>query len=104
MPRRTRTFELLHPEVWPALELLVEPVTRGGPKSALRWTCKSTQILSTELLSQGIEISDRTVAKLLRDHGYSLAHLVRGSSVVRAHTRLREPRLRGFLPNSAILE
>jgi hypothetical protein len=68
-----RPFELLYPEVWPALELLVDPVTRGDPESALRWTCKSTQILSTELLSQhGIEISDRTVAKLLRDHGYSL--------------------------------
>jgi Rhodopirellula transposase DDE domain len=67
-----RPFELLHPEVWPALELLVDPVTRGDPESALRWTCKSTQVLSTELLSQGIGISDRTVAKLLRDHGYSL--------------------------------
>jgi hypothetical protein len=73
--RRTsgkRPFELLNPEVWPALELLVDPVTRGDPESALRWTCKSTQILSTELSSQGIGISDRTVAKLLRDHGYSL--------------------------------
>jgi hypothetical protein len=67
-----RPFELLHPEVWPALERLVDPVTRGDPESALRWTCKSTQLLSTELLAQGIRISDRTVAKLLRGHGYSL--------------------------------
>jgi hypothetical protein len=67
-----RPFELLHPDVWPALELLVDPVTRGDPESALRWTCKSRQLLSTELLSHGIEISDRTVAKLLRAHGYSL--------------------------------
>jgi hypothetical protein len=30
-------------------------------------------VLSTELLAQhGIRISDRTVARLLRDHGYSL--------------------------------
>jgi hypothetical protein len=38
-----RPFELLHPEVWPALELLVDPVTRGDPESALRWTCKSSK-------------------------------------------------------------
>jgi hypothetical protein len=68
-----RPFEEMHPEVWPALEKLVDPSTRGDPESPLRWTCKSTQILAGELLAQhGIRISDRTVAKLLRDHGYSL--------------------------------
>jgi transposase len=68
-----RPFEVLHPEVWPALEMLVDPVTRGDPESPLRWTCKSTQVLAEELAErQGIDISDRTVAKLLRAHGYSL--------------------------------
>jgi len=68
-----RPYEIAHPEVWPALEKLVDPVTRGDPESPLRWTCKSTQVLSAELFEQqGIRISDRTVAKLLRDHGYSL--------------------------------
>jgi len=68
-----RPFELANPEVWPALEKLVDPVTRGDPKSPLRWTCKSTAILAAELFAQhGIRMSDRTVAKLLRDHGYSL--------------------------------
>jgi hypothetical protein len=68
-----RPFEVLYPEVWPALEMLVDPLTRGDPESRLRWTCKSTMALSAELLAQhGIQISDRTVAKLLRDHGYSL--------------------------------
>jgi transposase len=68
-----RPFEVERPEVWPALEKLVEPITRGDPESPLRWTCKSTAMLAAELLSQhGIQISDRTVAKLLRDHGYSL--------------------------------
>jgi transposase len=67
-----RPFEELHPEVWPALEKLVDPVTRGDPESPLRWTCKSTHVLADELSQQGIEISDKTVAKLLRDHGYSL--------------------------------
>jgi len=68
-----RPYEAEHPEVWPALEKLVDPVTRGDPESPLRWTCKSTYLLSAELFVQhGIRISDRTVAKLLRDHGYSL--------------------------------
>ncbi len=68
-----RPFEVVHPEVWPALEKLVDPITRGDPESPLRWTCKSTTLLANELFVQhGIRISDRTVAKLLRNRGYSL--------------------------------
>ena len=68
-----RPFEELRPEVWPALEKLVDPVTRGDPESPLRWTCKSTHVLAAELFARhGIRISDKTVAKLLRDHGDSL--------------------------------
>jgi hypothetical protein len=68
-----RPYEVEHPDVWPALEKLVDPVTRGDPESPLRWTCKSTVVLSMELFKQhGIRISDKTVAKLLREHGYSL--------------------------------
>jgi DDE family transposase len=68
-----RPFEVLHPEVWPTLEKLVDPVTRGDPESPLRWTCKSTTVLADELFrGHGIRISDKTVGKLLRDHGYSL--------------------------------
>ena len=68
-----RPYEVAHPEVWPALERLVDPVTRGDPESPLRWTCKSTHLLAAELEAQlGISISDKTVAKLLREHGYSL--------------------------------
>jgi transposase len=68
-----RPFEVAHPEVWPALEKLVDPITRGDPESPLRWTCKSTHVLAAELFAQqGIRVSHKTVAKLLRDHGYSL--------------------------------
>jgi hypothetical protein len=68
-----RPFEVAHPEVWPALEKLVDPVTRGDPESPLRWTCKSTHVLSSEMFFEhGIRISDKTVAKLLRAHDYSL--------------------------------
>ena len=66
-----RPYEVAHPEVWPALENLIDPITRGDPESPLRWTC--THALSAELfVRHGIRISHKTVAKLLRDHGYSL--------------------------------
>lgn len=68
-----RPYEEQHPETWAKLEKLVEPVTRGDPESALRWTSKSTATLSSALFElHGIRISDKTVAKLLKDHGYSL--------------------------------
>jgi transposase len=68
-----RPYETAHPEVWPALEKLVDPVTRGDPESPLRWTCKSTHVLAAALFTQhGIRLSHKTVAKLLREHGYSL--------------------------------
>ena len=68
-----RPYEAAHPEVWPALEKLVDPVTRGDPESPLRWTCKSTHALSAEMFTRyGIRVSDKTVAKLLKEHDYSL--------------------------------
>lgn len=68
-----RPYEEQHPGVWEKLERLVEPLTRGDPESPLRWTCKSTHELSAELWTEhGVRISDKTVAKLLRAHGYSL--------------------------------
>ena len=47
-----RPYENVHPEVWPALEQLVDPVTRGDPESPLRWTCKSTIVLCAELFKR----------------------------------------------------
>jgi len=55
-----------------ALDALVDPVTRGHPQSPLRWTCKSTRKLAEELQRQKHPVSDRTVAALLRQEGYSL--------------------------------
>jgi hypothetical protein len=60
------------PELLAVLESLVEPLTRGDPESPLRWTCKSTRSLSGELTRQGHPVSDRTVAALLYEAGYSL--------------------------------
>jgi Rhodopirellula transposase DDE domain len=68
-----RGFEVEHPDVWSKLEKLVDPVTRGDPESPLRWTCKSTHALAQEMfVRHGIGVSDKTVAKLLKEHDYSL--------------------------------
>ena len=55
-----------------ALDALVDPVTRGDPESPLRWTCKSTRQLAAALTGAGHPVSERTVAGLLHDAGYSL--------------------------------
>lgn len=60
------------PQLLEALETLVDPVTRGAPESPLRWTCKSTAKLADELTRQNHSVSDRTVATLLKQAGYSL--------------------------------
>jgi hypothetical protein len=60
------------PNLLPALERLVDPVTRGDPDSPLRWTCKSTRTLARELTSQGHPVSDSTVRRLLHAADYSL--------------------------------
>ena len=55
-----------------ALDALVDPVTRGHPESPLRWTCKSTRKLAEELQLRNHPVTDRTVATLLKQAGYSL--------------------------------
>jgi hypothetical protein len=61
-----------NPRLRDELELLVDPATRGDPMSPLRWTSKSTAKLAAELTRRGYEVSDRTVAHLLREMDYSL--------------------------------
>jgi hypothetical protein len=60
------------PQLLAALESLIEPMTRGDPESALRWTCKSTRRLADELTRQGHSVGRGTVAMLLHAAGYSL--------------------------------
>jgi Rhodopirellula transposase DDE domain len=54
------------------LTRIVEETTAGDPMSALRWTNKSTQAMAEELTRRGHPISDRTVARMLAEMGYSL--------------------------------
>src|SRR5262245_40507450 len=41
-----RRHEVVHPELWSALEKLVNPATRGDPESPLLWSCKSTHAVA----------------------------------------------------------
>jgi hypothetical protein len=67
-----RTLTQSDPGLLEALERLIDPATRGDPMSPLRWTCKSTAKLAEELTRQNHPVSDRTVAMLLKQSGYSL--------------------------------
>jgi len=62
------------PELRSDLEQLVSPTTRGDPMSPLRWTCKSTRKLASELnaMKPGRSVSDFLVRTLLHEMGYSL--------------------------------
>ena len=60
------------PALLAALDMLVEPASRGDPESPLRGTCKSLRHLQTELEGQGFAVSHRVVGALLREAGYSL--------------------------------
>jgi len=60
------------PELVQTLKSLVEPTARGDPESVLRWTCKSTYKLAAELRRRGFQVGPRTVAKELKNQGFSL--------------------------------
>ncbi len=67
-----KSAAVVDPDLKPALEALVEPESRGDALSPLRWTCKSTRRLAKELTLQGHRVSSTTVARLLKEAGYSL--------------------------------
>jgi len=60
------------PELLSSLDGLVDPDSRGHPMSPLRWTCKSTRRLATELARNGHPASHAKVGQLLDELGYSL--------------------------------
>jgi len=51
---------------------LMKHETAGDPMTDLKWTHKTTQKVASELSAIGIAVSSNTVAKLLRQMGYSL--------------------------------
>jgi hypothetical protein len=61
-----------YPGLLSALESLAEPLSLGHPETPLRWTVKSTRILSEELATMGYKVCKSLVATLLTEIGYSL--------------------------------
>lgn len=68
--RKSRTDE--QPGLVAALEKLVDPDSRGDPRSPLRWTCKSVRTLAVALQADGFEVSYGKVGQLLKSSGFSL--------------------------------
>ena len=64
--------EEANPGLRAQLGKILEETTAGDPMSALRWTNKSTQAIAEELTRQGHAVSDKTVARCLREMGYSM--------------------------------
>jgi transposase len=60
------------PALLAALLALVEPTRRGDPCSPLCWTTLSTRKLAAELTGTGHSVGADTVARLLREQGFSL--------------------------------
>jgi hypothetical protein len=60
-----RPLTEVDPTLLKDLESLVDPLTRGDPESALRWTCKSGEKLAEALRAMGHKVCGRTVDTLL---------------------------------------
>ena len=60
------------PQIESALAKLIEPALRGEPDSPLLWTSKSLRKLSSELKSQGFNVSHNYIGELLKENGFSL--------------------------------
>ena len=60
------------PRLLRALDDLIDGETRGDPESPLRWICKSTRAIASQLRQQQHPISHVRVAQLLHEQHYSL--------------------------------
>ena len=78
------SIEQSQPGVTAALEKLVDPLTRGDPMSALRWTCKSRAKLTAVLNKDGWKVSSTSVGRMLNELGYRLQS-VRKSTECTSH-------------------
>jgi hypothetical protein len=67
-----KTIETKNPDFLLALELLIEPHTKGDPMNPLRWTSKSMMNIEVALKSMGFNVSSRTIAARLKSQGFSL--------------------------------
>jgi hypothetical protein len=69
---RKKISEETDPGMLQALRALVAPATRGDPMSPLLWVSKSLRHLQDALELEGYNVSHKTVARLLKNMGFSL--------------------------------
>ena len=67
-----KSITVSEPLLVQALEDMIDCQTRGDPESPLRWICKSTRAIATQLGKQKHPVSQAKVAQILRDLNYSL--------------------------------
>jgi Rhodopirellula transposase DDE domain len=67
-----KPVEETDPGLVDALRALVEPATRGDPEGPLLYSSKSTAKLARELAGNGHPVSADTVARVLKDQGFTL--------------------------------
>lgn len=60
------------PAVERELKKILDDATAGDPMGPLKWTNKSTRTMAAELARKGHDVSHVTVARCLREMGYSL--------------------------------
>jgi transposase len=67
-----RPIEKTEPEASTAIQDIVNESTAGNPMSPIKWTRKSCRTIEEELKRKKIEVSYRTVCRLLHESGYTL--------------------------------
>lgn len=67
-----KTIEETQPGIKKAIEQILEAHTKGDPETPLIWTSKSLRHLEAELKEIGFTIDHATIARLLKELGYSL--------------------------------
>jgi hypothetical protein len=67
-----KKVEEADPGLQAQLGQILEETSAGDPMGALRWTNRSTEAMADELTRQGHPVSDKTVARCLREMGYSM--------------------------------
>lgn len=67
-----KSITVSDPRLLEALEEMIDGQTRGDPESPLRWICKSTRTIATQLAKKKHPVSHAKVAQILHDLNYSL--------------------------------
>lgn len=67
-----KRIEECSPELIKAIEMIMEESSAGDPMSHLKWSCKSTRVISEQLKKLGFEVSYPSVMRILKKLGYSL--------------------------------